>query len=134
MTWFLKCPPSDFRSEGRFISPRPSVNFGRPLQRVLQLLKAEILAARDVEDRRLAATAEFGSIRNFRGKVVWNNDRPMLIGMNEIVRAHRHPGDAHLAAKAFRMNPGVGRPDRSGQRLEAWRPLRDVANRAVGDD
>ena len=47
---------------------------------------------------------------------------------------HRHAGDAHLAAPVFGMDPGMRRPDRAGQRLEARRPLRDVADRAVGDD
>ncbi len=52
----------------------------------------------------------------------------------EIVGLHGHAGDAHLAAKALRMHPGMRRADRAGQRLEARRPLRDVADRAVGDD
>src|SRR2546430_12518427 len=47
---------------------------------------------------------------------------------------HRHDGDALFAAPVLGVNPGVRRPDRAGQRLEARGPLRDVADRAVGDD
>src|ERR1700741_5522765 len=54
--------------------------------------------------------------------------------MDEIVRLHGHAGNTHLAAKALRMHPGMRRADRAGERLEARRPLRDVADRAVGDD
>ena len=63
-----------------------------------------------------------------------DHDGAVLVGVDEIVGMHRHAGDAHFAAKAFGMNPGVRRPDRAGQRLETRRPLRDVADRAVGDD
>src|SRR5580692_7596958 len=41
-----------------------SVNFGRPLERLFQSIEAEVLAARDVQDRRFAAAAEFGGVRN----------------------------------------------------------------------
>ena len=58
----------------------------------------------------------------------------MLVGVDQIVRLHGHAGDAHLAAKALGMHPRMRRADRAGQRLEARRPLRDVADRAVGDD
>src|SRR5262249_24951883 len=58
----------------------------------------------------------------------------MAIGMDEIVGFHRHAGNADFAAKAFRMHPRVRRPDRTGKRLEARSPLRNIADRAVGDD
>src|SRR5262249_60923811 len=46
----------------------------------------------------------------------------------------RPAGNTHLATEAFGVGPGMRRADRAGQRLEARRPLRDVADRAVGDD
>ena len=54
--------------------------------------------------------------------------------MNEVVRTHGHPGDANLAAETFGMDLGMRRADRTGKRLETRRPLRNVADRAVGDD
>ena len=63
-----------------------------------------------------------------------DHDRAMLVGVDQIVGANRHAGDAHFAAEILGMHPGMRRTDRAGQRLEARRPLRDVADRAVGDD
>ena len=40
------------------------MNFGRTLQRLFQLLKTEIVAARDFKNGGLAATAQFGGIGN----------------------------------------------------------------------
>src|SRR5207244_3497042 len=37
-------------------------------------------------------------------------------------------------AEILRMHPGVRRAVRAGQRLKTRRPLRDVADRTVGDD
>ncbi len=54
--------------------------------------------------------------------------------MNEIIGTHGHAGDADLAAKTFGVDPGVRRSDRTRQRLEAGSPLRDIADRAIGDD
>ena len=81
--------------------------------------------------RRAQSSAGF---RNLRRDIVRDHDGAVLVGMDEVVGVHRHAGDAHFAAPVFGVNPGVRRPDRTGQRLEARRPLRDVADRAVGDD
>src|SRR5439155_18731476 len=43
-------------------------------------------------------------------------------------------GDAHFTAPVFGVDPGMRRPDRTGQRLKTRRPLRDIADRPVGDD
>src|SRR5712671_5012291 len=58
----------------------------------------------------------------------------MTVGVNEIIRAHRHSGHAYFAAKTFGVNPGVRRPDRTRESLKTWRPLREVADRSVSDD
>src|ERR1700726_807954 len=110
-----------------------SVNLRRPLQRLSELIEAEVLGSGDLEDRGLTAATELGRIRQFGGDIDRDHDRPMLVGVDEIVGAYRHPGDTNLAAKALGMNPGVRRADRAGQCLETRRPLRDVADRAVGN-
>src|ERR1700716_3735910 len=111
-----------------------SMNFGGALQRLFQLLQRKILAAGDVENRRLAAGAEFAGIRHLGSDIVRNHDRAVAVGVNEIIGSYRHAGDANFAAKAFGVDPGVGRTDRACQRLESRRPLRDIADRAVGND
>ena len=58
----------------------------------------------------------------------------MAVGVNEVVRTHRHPGDANLAAKTFGVDISVRGSDRAGKGLEARRPLRNVTDRAVSDD
>src|SRR5882672_7809155 len=111
-----------------------SMNFGRAPQCLFQLLQRKILAAGDLENRRLAAGAEFAGIRHLRGDIVRDHDRAMAVGVNEIIGAYRHAGDANFAAKTLGVDPGVGWTDRTSQRLESRRPLRDVSDRAVGDD
>ena len=54
--------------------------------------------------------------------------------MNEIVGTHIHAGDPNIAAKMLGMNKGMRRTDRAGKRLKTRRPLRDIADRAVGND
>ena len=106
---------------------------GTPFSRRLQLLEAEIFASCDFKDRRLAATAQFGGLGNFRRNVGRDHNRAVLVGMNEIIRAHRHPGDANFATKIFGMNPRMRRTDGARQRLESRSPLRNVADRAIGN-
>ena len=81
-----------------------------------------------------AARAKFASVRNFRGDVGRDHDRAVTVGMDQIVGTHRHPGDTDFTTKIFRMHPGMRGTDRAGQRLKTRRPLRDVADRAIGDD
>src|SRR5690349_13821535 len=76
----------------------PSVNLGRPLQRVLQFLQRKVLAARNLEDWRLAAGAEFTGVGNLCRDIVRDHDRAVAVGMDQIVRFHGHAGHAHLAA------------------------------------
>src|SRR6266853_791743 len=110
------------------------VNFSRTLQRLFQLFKREVLAAGDLKDWRLAAAAEFGRIRQLRGDIERNDHGAVTIGVNEIAGAHRHSGHANFAAEIFGVNIGVRRSDRARERLEAGCPLRDVADRTVGND
>src|SRR5215470_10217459 len=88
------------------------VNLRRALQRLLQFFQREILAARDLEDRRLAAAAELAGLGQFWGELIGDHDRAVAVGMDQIVGFHGHAGDADLAAKTFRMHPGMRRPDR----------------------
>src|SRR3954452_4750557 len=110
------------------------VDLGRTLQRLFELLEREVRAARDLQDRRFAPAAEFGGFRNLRRDIGRDHDGAVLVGMDEIIGMHRHAGNAHFAAPVFGVNPGVRRPDRTGQCLKARRPLRDIADRTVGDD
>lgn len=86
---------------------QPSVNFGGTLQRFFQLLETEVLASRDFQDRRLAAAAQLGGIGNLSGKICRNHDRTVLVGMNEVIRAHRHAGDADFTTKVLGVDPGM---------------------------
>src|ERR1700722_15494154 len=72
-----------------------SVNLRRLLQRVLQLLQREVLGARDLQDRRLAATAQIASVGQLGGELIGDHDGAVAVGMDEIVRLHRHAGDPH---------------------------------------
>src|SRR6059058_4781417 len=110
-----------------------SVNLGRALERLLQPLERKILCSGDFKDRRLAPAAQFGGIRQLGRNIGRNDDGTVTVGMNEIVRSDGHAGNAHLATETFGMDPGVRRSNRTGQGLEARRPLRDIADRAVGD-
>ena len=58
----------------------------------------------------------------------------MTVGMNEIAGTNRHSGDANLAAKTVGVNVGVRGSDGAGERLEARRPLRGIADRSIGDN
>src|SRR5690348_14356641 len=53
--------------------------------------------------------------------------------MDQIAGTHRHPGDANFPTEAGDMHIGMRRSDRPSQRLESRRPLRDIADRAIGD-
>src|ERR1700754_1293562 len=114
-------------------SPQLSVNFGGALQRLFQLLQRKILAAGDLENRCLAARAELAGIRYLGGDIVRDHDGPVTIGVNEVVGAHGHAGNANLGAKIFRVHPCMRRTDRARKRLESRRPLRNVADRSIGD-
>lgn len=81
--------------------------------------------------RRSHSLAASGS---FAATIGRNHDRTVTIRMNEIVRAHRHAGDAHRFTKAREMDERVRRADAAGQRLESRRPSRNVTDRSVGDD
>src|SRR5215471_15439661 len=80
------------------------VYFRRTLQRVFQLLQRKVLAARDLQDRRFAAAAEFAGVGNFRRNIGRDHDGAMLIGVDQVVGLHRHAGNPHLAAEIFRMH------------------------------
>src|SRR5262245_65151540 len=72
------------------------VNFSRALQRLFQLFQRKVLAARDLQNRRLATAAELAGVGQFCGDVIGNDDRAMLVGMDQIVGFHGHAGNAHL--------------------------------------
>src|SRR5471030_3311749 len=110
--------------------PRSSVNFRRTGQRLLQLLQRKRFTAGDLQNRCLAAAAEFGGIRQLRGHVERNDNGAVPVGMNEIAGTNCHTRDANLTAKAVGVDVGMRRADHAGQRLEARRPLRDVADRS----
>src|SRR3981081_691604 len=98
--------------------PAWSVNFSRTLQRLFQFFQRKARAAGDFQDRRLAAAAEFGRVRQFWRDIERNHHGAVTIGVNEIAGAHRHPGDPDFAAKTLGVNPGVRRADRTGEGLE----------------
>src|SRR4051812_11995195 len=105
--------PSPSRVNPRLsVSGYSSVNLRRLLQRGLQLFEREFLAAGDLQDRGLAAGAEFASVRNFRCNIVRDHDRTVAVGVNQIVGANGHPCDTDFAAEILRMHPGVRRSDR----------------------
>jgi hypothetical protein len=56
------------------------------------------------------------------------------VGVHEVARPDGHAGDGDRLVEALQVHPCVGGGDGAGERLEAGRPLRDVADRAVGDD
>src|SRR5215475_1692816 len=112
-TSFLITPSPDVGA----IFPR-LVYFSGALQRLFQLLQRKVLASRDLQDRRLATAAKLAGIGQLCRDVIGNDDRAVLVGMDEIVGFHGHAGDAHLAAKILRVHPGMRRADRAGQRLE----------------
>src|SRR4051812_16045953 len=85
----------------RGFSPSWSVNFSRTLQRLFQFLERKILGSRDLQDRRLATGAELAGFGNLCCDLNGNHDRAVAVGVNEIVGAHGHAGNANLAAKAF---------------------------------
>src|SRR3981081_3373741 len=111
-----------------------SVNFGRAGKRLFQLFKRKCRAAGNFKNWRLAAAAEFGRIGQFWGDVERNHHGAVTIGVNEITGAHRHSGHAHFAAKTIGVDVGMRWSDRACKGLKARRPLRDVADRSVGDD
>src|ERR1700733_16229178 len=86
-------------------SPRLSMNFGGALQRLFQLFQRKILAAGDLENGRFAARAELAGIRYLGGDIVRDHDGTVTIGVNEVVRAYGHAGNANLSAKIFGMHP-----------------------------
>src|ERR1700709_1390633 len=109
--------------------PQISVNFGGALQRLFQLFQCKILAAGDLENGRLAASAELAGIRYLGGDIVRDHDGTVTIGVNEVVGAPSHAGNANLSAKIFGMHPCMRRADRACKGLESGRPLRNVADR-----
>src|ERR1700712_3486887 len=115
-------------------SPQSSVNFGGALQRLFQLFQRKILSAGDLENGRLAACAELAGIRYLGGDIVGYHDGPVTIGVNEVVGAHGHAGNANLGAKIFGVHPCMRRTDRTRKGLESRRPLRNIADRSVGDN
>src|ERR1700712_1524985 len=99
--------------------PQLSVNFGRALQRLFQLFQRKILAAGDLENRCLAACAELAGIRYLGGDIVRDHDGTVAIGVNEVVGAHGHAGNANLSAKIFGMHPCMRRTNRARKGLES---------------
>src|ERR1700750_3375305 len=114
-------------------SPQLSMNFGGALQRLFQLFQRKILAAGDLENRCLAACAELAGIRYLGGDIVRDHDGTVTVGMNEVVGAHGHAGNANLCAEISGVHPGMRRTDGARKDLEARRPWRNVADRSVGD-
>src|SRR3979490_2185724 len=89
-----------------------SVDFSGALQRLFQFFEREVGAARDIQDRRLATAAEFGSVRNLGGDIDRYHDRAVLVGVNQIVGMHGHAGNADFAAEILGVHPGMRRTDR----------------------
>src|SRR6185369_779620 len=55
------------------------VYFGRALQRVFQFLQRKVLGPRDIQDRRLAAGAEFAGVGNLSRDIVGDDDRAVRV-------------------------------------------------------
>ena len=72
--------------------------------------------------------------RDLRRQRRGDGHRAVPVGVHEVARAHQHAGDPHLLAEVGEMHVRMARHDGAGQRLEARRPLVDVADGAVGDD
>jgi hypothetical protein len=56
----------------------------------------------------------------------------VLVGMDQIARAHDHATYIHLAIEMDQVNEGVGRGDDAGQKLETGTDHVQVAHAAVG--
>ena len=63
-----------------------------------------------------------------------NHDGAVAIGMDEVAGSYRHARHGNGQVEGLDVREPVRRPDASGQHLEAWCPLRQVADRAVGDE
>ena len=94
----------------------------------------EVLRARDVEDHRFASHQHVARRGQLLGGLERHDDRAVAVGVDEVARLDGHAGDGHGLVEALQVHPRVGGGDRAGEGLEAGRPLRDVADRAVGDD
>jgi len=89
---------------------------------------------RDFQNGRLAAATQLGRVGQFRGDIERDDHGAVTIGMNEVAGAHRHSGHANFAAKTISVDIGMRRTDGARKGLEAWRPLRNVADRPIRDD
>src|SRR6516165_12075748 len=65
--------------------------------------------------------------------VLWNHNRAMTIGVNEITIRRGHTVDVHAAPKVDNVHVSVRGADRTRQHLEPFGDHRQVANTAVGD-
>src|SRR5207245_11460439 len=62
-----------------------------------------------------------------------NDDGTVAIGVEEVAAAYRHARDRNEEIEGLDVGERMRGPDASGEYLETGRPLRQVADRAVGD-
>src|SRR6478735_3672867 len=102
--------------------------------RSLQLLDGEILRAGDGQDHFFAPREQLRGRGKLLGRLERHDDGAVAVGVDEVARTHDHAGYADRLAETLQVHMRMRRTDRAGERLKARRPLRDVADRAVGDD
>src|SRR5437660_6817549 len=110
------------------------MNLGRSSESLLQFLQRKRGAAGDLENGRLASTAELGGIGYLRSDIKRNHNCAVAVGMNQVAGANQHAGDPNFSAEAVCVNISMRGSDRAGKRLKAGCPLWRIADRTIGDD
>src|SRR5205814_4004329 len=98
-----------------------------------QAFRSAIGPARNGEDTCLARRNFLSGARNRPRMRHGNDDRAVAIRMNQIAVLHHHAEYGDLVTERNRLGVGMRRRDVSGEKLKAWRPLVEVADRAIGN-
>src|SRR3974377_557926 len=109
------------------------VDFPGLVRRGAQLIDVEAGSSRGLDDHALARLQAARRRRHPRRDIVRDDDRAMLVRVDQVAVADAPAGPIHRPAECTHMHRGGRRPDAAGQHLEAFGDVGQIAHRAVGD-
>ena len=99
-----------------------------------QFLEGEVRGFSDIQDDFFLCGDASGGGRHLAGHVHRDDNSAVLVGVDQVAVIDDHARDHDLTAIVDAVDVRVARFDRTGQRLKALSPVRNIADATVGDD
>lgn len=109
------------------------MNFSATCPGLLELLHIEARLLGCIDDDCFALGNQFSGIINLISDVNWDDNCPMLVGMDNVTIVDHHACNVHLAGIVGHMHMGMAWTNHASQKLKTVSDIRQIANTAVCD-